>query len=56
MRNAATQQVIGLAGQEIFYRRGKLRQGTKNSRRRDAQRESVVWGKLIDQVGRPLKK
>lgn len=53
MRDAATQQVIGLAGQEILYRRKSRPQGAKNSRRRDASRESAVWGKLIDQVGAP---
>jgi hypothetical protein len=54
MLNAATQQIEGLAGQEIFYRVPK---GTKplprNVRRKSARRESVVWGKLIDRIGRP---
>ena len=53
MRDPATQQVIGLAGQEILYRKGSQKKGAKNSRRRDANRESVVWGQLIDQVGPP---
>ena len=53
LRDPVTQQVIGLAGQEILYRKGSAKKGAKNSRRRDAERESAVWGKLIDQVGPP---
>jgi len=53
MRDPASQDVVGLAGQEIFYRRNALKKGAKNSRRRDAGRESAVWGRLIDQVGHP---
>ena len=53
IRDPLTQRVIGLAGQEIMYRRKSGTSGAKNSRRRDEQRESVIWGKLIDQVGRP---
>jgi len=53
MRNAGTQQVIGLAGQELLYRRKSGKSRAKNSRRRDDQRESAVWGQLIDQVGSP---
>ena len=53
MRDPLTQQVIGLAGQEILYRHRSGRKGAKNSRRRDENRESAVWGKLIDQVGSP---
>lgn len=53
MRDPVTQQVIGLAGQEILYRKTRVKKGAKNSRRRDAERESVVWGKLIDQIGPP---
>jgi hypothetical protein len=53
MRDPATQQVIGLAGQELLYRRSNSKKGAKNSRRRDPGRESAVWGRLIDQVGSP---
>lgn len=53
MRDPCSQQVLGLAGQEIFSRRSSARRGAKNSRRRDADRESAVWGRLIDQVGAP---
>ncbi|WP_437191315.1 IS4/Tn5 family transposase DNA-binding protein [Planctomicrobium sp. SH527] len=44
LRDPVTQQVIGLAGQEILYRKGNTKKGAKNSRRRDADRESAVWG------------
>lgn len=54
MRDAATGAIRGLAGQELFYRRPKRRQKVaKNTQRRDPHRESVVWGKLIDQIGSP---
>lgn len=47
--------VEGLAGQRIFYRKPKV--GKKkphgNTRRRAADRESAVWGNLMDDVGRP---
>lgn len=53
MRDPVTRRVIGLAGQEILHRKGGVKKGAKNSRRRDADRESVVWSKLIDQIGSP---
>jgi hypothetical protein len=53
MRDPVSRQVIGLAGQEILYRRESKKKGAQNSRRRDANRESAVWGQLIDQVGSP---
>jgi hypothetical protein len=54
MRDAATGEFRGLAGQELFYRRNPSRHKVhKNTKRLDPDRESVVWGKLIDQIGRP---
>lgn len=54
MRDAATGEIRGLAGQELFYRRPKSRKKVhKNTRRLDPHRESVVWGELIDQIGSP---
>jgi hypothetical protein len=52
--DAATGQVEGLAGQEIFYRppTGSKR-GARNTRRRAADRESAVWGRLIERIGKP---
>lgn len=54
MRDAATGMMSGLAGQVLFYRRPKGRKKVhKNTRRLDPKRESVVWGQLIDEIGRP---
>ena len=52
MVDASNGCVDGLAGQMLFYRRAKAkRRGAKNTRRRSADRESIVWGELVDQVG-----
>lgn len=52
MVNAADGRVDGLAGQILFHRQPKpKRRAAKNTRRRSANRESVVWGNLVDRVG-----
>ncbi len=52
MLDAADGRIDGLAGQLLFYRKPKSkRRVPKNTRRRAADRESVVWGKLVDCVG-----
>ena len=54
MRDATTGMVSGIAGQELFYRQPMGRKKVhKNTKRLDPKRESVVWGKLIDQIGPP---
>lgn len=54
MRDAITGEIRGLAGQELFYRSSKCRRKVhKNTKRIDPNRESIVWGKLIDQIGSP---
>lgn len=54
LRDAATGEIRGLAGQELFYRRRRSRQKVhKNTKRSDPEREQVVWGKLMDQIGSP---
>ena len=54
MIDAGSSRIEGLAGQEIFYRPAKkIAKNQRHARRRDANRESAVWGRLIDQVGRP---
>ena len=54
MRDAAKGVISGLAGQTIFYRQPKgAKKVHKNTKRLDPNRESVVWGKLIDQIGSP---
>ena len=51
MVDAADGRVDGLAGQILFYRKPKVNRGAKNTQRRSGDRESVVWGNLVDQVG-----
>jgi hypothetical protein len=54
MVDALTGRTDGMAGQEIFYRRPLgTQKGAKNTRRRSADRESAVWGRLIDRIGSP---
>lgn len=54
MLDAADGRVDGLAGQTLFYRQPQpKRRAAKNTRRRAADRESVVWGELVDHVGPP---
>lgn len=54
MVNARSPAIDGLAGQDLFYRPlPELKRGAKNTRRRDPERESAVWGRLIDRIGSP---
>lgn len=46
---AQTEEIVGLAAQELFTRRKAPRQST--SRRKQRRRESEVWGRVVDQVG-----
>lgn len=53
--NAESQELIGVAGQTIHYRK---KQRSKKKRENSSQmmkreRESEVWGKVIDQIGKP---
>jgi hypothetical protein len=50
---AATEEIVGLAAQELFKRpvRKLTRQST--ARRKQRARESEVWGRVIDRVGPP---
>jgi Transposase DNA-binding/Transposase Tn5 dimerisation domain len=49
---AQTKSIVGLAAQAIHYRKPAPKQENA-SRRRRRERESEVWGKVIDQVGPP---
>jgi hypothetical protein len=50
--DAANQAIVGVAGQTIHYRRAKPKKENKTRRlRRD--RESQIWGQVIDAVGPP---
>jgi hypothetical protein len=54
MVDATTGRIDGMAGQEVFYRRAASpKKKAKNTRRRSAERESAVWGRLIDRIGSP---
>jgi hypothetical protein len=49
---AETESIVGLAGQTIHYRQPAPKK--KNARRKlKRNRESEVWGKVIDQIGPP---
>ena len=54
MVDAHSPAIDGLAGQDLFYRpTPKSKRGAKNTRRRDPNRETAVWGRLIDRIGSP---
>ncbi len=46
--------IVGAAGQEIFHRKPRP-PGESRYDRSQRKRESEVWGRLIDQVGRPAE-
>ncbi len=48
---AASGEIIGLAGQELFYRQPAPKQTSFQRKKRE--RESEVWGRVIDLVGPP---
>jgi hypothetical protein len=53
MVDADSHRVDGIAGAEILHRqdrKGKKRH--KNSQRRNPDRESAIWGRVVDDVGR----
>ncbi len=51
--DADTEEIVGIAGQTIHYRNEKSKKKENRSRRLKRNRESEVWGKVIDQVGPP---
>jgi len=53
--DAATSEILGLAGQEVLYRRPKP-QGENSYRRTQREgKESEVWARLIARIGRPAE-
>ncbi len=50
MVDAENAMVIGLSGQTIYYRK-PVPKGEKARKRLERQRESKIWGEVIDQVG-----
>ena len=56
MVNADSEEIIGVAGQTIHYRKKKKSKKRLNaSQRMKRNRESEVWGTVIDQIGRPAE-
>ncbi len=53
MVTADTREVVGLAGQELFYRKAKGNAKENSYRRSQRSRESEVWGRVIDEIGPP---
>ena len=51
--NADSEEIIGVAGQTIHYRKKKSKKRENASRRMKRKRESEVWGTVIDQIGKP---
>ncbi len=48
----SSHQVLGLAGQTIYYRQ-RVSKAEKQRQRLNRKRESEIWGEVIDQVGPP---
>lgn len=58
MVNAATEEILGVAGQTIHYRKQQRKlkkRPTAPQRLKKKDRESEVWGKVIDQIGPPAE-
>lgn len=53
MVQADTREVVGLAGQELFYRKPKRHAKEDSYSRSQRSRESEVWGRVIDLIGPP---
>ena len=52
MVNPHDEWIVGLAGQVVFHRQPAPK-GETRAQRRARDRESAVWGQLIEQVGPP---
>ena len=52
MIDAETEEVAGLAGAELFHRKPAPKKETQRQKK-NRQRESEVWGRVIDLVGPP---
>ena len=51
--DAESEEIIGVAGQTIYYRDGKSKKRENRSQRLKRKRESQVWGTVIDEIGPP---
>jgi len=52
MTNALTEEVIGLAGQLLHYRKAAPKKESA-AQKLKRKRESQIWGRLVDQIGPP---
>lgn len=50
---ADTEEIVGLAAQELFKRPVRKLSRQSSARRKHRRRESEVWGRVIDRVGPP---
>jgi len=56
MVNAESRAILGIAGQTIHYRPKKKHSKQENrSQRLKRKRESQVWGRVIDDIGKPVE-
>ena len=55
MVDPLTREILGLAGQELFYRQPKPKGETSYQAAQRDTRESEVWGRVIDLVGPPAQ-
>lgn len=55
MVEAESEEILGIAGQTIHYRKKKRagKRSNASQRKRKKNRESEVWGTVIDQIGPP---
>jgi Transposase DNA-binding/Transposase DDE domain len=53
MVDPVSRQILGLAGQELFYRRPRPKQENSYRASQRQGKESEVWGRLIAQIGPP---
>ncbi|MFO0904965.1 MAG: hypothetical protein U0939_18310 [Pirellulales bacterium] len=57
MVNADTEELVGMAGQAIHYRerkpKGRKRENSSQIKKR--RRESEVWGKVVNAIGKPAE-
>ena len=54
MVEAASKEILGLAGQLVYFRK-PARKGESSAAKRKRPRESELWGKLVDQIGSPAE-
>jgi len=55
MVDPQTRRILGLAGQELFYRQPKPQGENSYQASQREGRESEVWGRLINQIGSPAE-